>query len=176
MHPPFTAEQFFDVFRRYNEAVWPAQIGLIAVGLFTALAAYRANARHSWRWAQVAIVLLAALWLWSGIVYHKMFFASITPAGQVFGSVFIAQAGLLLISMFANGSTFEPTSRTKSITRRQTTGSPRAIFSPSPTTSMRPNARPYPASAVAPASSTGCCAQAASMNAALSTTNRLIIQ
>lgn len=111
MHPPFTAEQFFDVFRRYNEAVWPAQIGLIAAGLVAAFAAFRANARRSWRWAQVALFLLAALWLWSGIVYHKMFFASITPAGQVFGSFFIAQAGLLLISMFANGSTFEPTSR-----------------------------------------------------------------
>ena len=115
MPPPFTAEEFFDVFRRYNEAVWPAQIGLIAVGLFVAFAAYRANARRSCRWAQVAIVLLAALWLWSGIVYHRMFFASITPAGKVFGSLFIAQAGLLLISLFANGSTFQPTSRTNGI-------------------------------------------------------------
>ncbi len=112
MDPPFTAEEFFDVFRRYNEAVWPAQIGLIAAGLFAAFAAYRANARRSWRWAQVAIFLLAALWLWSGIAYHKIFFASLTPAGQVFGSLFIAQAGLLLICLWQNGSTFEPTSRT----------------------------------------------------------------
>lgn len=111
MHPPFTAEQFFAVFRRYNEAVWPAQIGLIAAGLFTAFAAYRANARRSWPWTRVALALLAALWLWSGVVYHKMFFASMTPAGEIFGSLFIAQAGLLLLCLWQNGSALEPTSR-----------------------------------------------------------------
>lgn len=111
MHPPFTAEQFFDVFRRYNEAVWPAQIGLVTIGLFTAFAAWRANMRPSWRWARVAIVLLAVLWLWSGIVYFKMFFASITPAGEIFGSLFIAEAGLLLLSAWQNDTTFERTSR-----------------------------------------------------------------
>jgi hypothetical protein len=110
MHPPFTAEQFFDVFRRYNEAVWPAQIALIAVGLFTVFAAWRANARRSWRWARVALVLLAALWLWTGIAYFKMFFVSITPAGEIFGSLFIAEAGLLLISTWQNGTPFERTS------------------------------------------------------------------
>jgi len=75
MHPPFTAEQFFDVFRRYNEAVWPAQVALVAVALLALMAAFRANVRRSWRWGQMAIVLLAVLWLWSGIAYHKAFFA-----------------------------------------------------------------------------------------------------
>jgi hypothetical protein len=102
MHPPFTPEQFFDVFRRYNEAVWPAQIGLIAIALFTTFAAWRANVHRSWRWAQVAIVLLAAVWLWSGIVYHKAFFAALSSAGEVFGSLFIAEAGLLLLSAWQN--------------------------------------------------------------------------
>ena len=111
MNLPFTEEQFFDVFGRYNEAVWPAQIALIALGLFVAFAAYRANVRQSWWWARVAMFLLAVLWLWSGIVYHKLFFASITPAGRVFGSFFIAQAGLLLLSLLQNGSTIQRTSR-----------------------------------------------------------------
>lgn len=115
MDLPFTAQQFFDVFRRYNETVWPAQIGLIAIGFFAAFATYRANAQRSWRWAQSAIVLLAALWLWTGIVYFTMFFAAITPAGKVFGSLFIVQAGLLLISTFAQRATFEPESRTNEI-------------------------------------------------------------
>lgn len=38
MRLPFTNEQFFTVFRRYNEAVWPAQwmlvgLAVLAVGL-----------------------------------------------------------------------------------------------------------------------------------------------
>ena len=36
MNLPFTAEQFFDVFRRYNESVWPAQLALNAIALITA--------------------------------------------------------------------------------------------------------------------------------------------
>ncbi|MCX6603393.1 MAG: hypothetical protein NTV52_07355 [Acidobacteria bacterium] len=29
MHPPFTVQQFFGVFRLYNTAVWPAQVLLL---------------------------------------------------------------------------------------------------------------------------------------------------
>lgn len=29
MQVPFTVEQFFDVFRDYNDAVWPAQLFLL---------------------------------------------------------------------------------------------------------------------------------------------------
>lgn len=115
MHPPFTTEQFFDVFRRYNAAVWPAQVALIAVGLLSVFAVYRANVRRSWRWAQVALVLVAALWLWSGIVYHKQFFATLTLVGQTFGSFFIAEAGLLLIAAWQDGSAFERASRSSTV-------------------------------------------------------------
>ena len=115
MDLPFTAEQFFDVFRRYNESVWPAQLALNGIALITAAAAYRANARRSWRWAQAAIVLLAALWLWTGIIYFKTFFASITPAGEIFGSLFIAEAGLLLLSTWEAGGSFVPATRSNAV-------------------------------------------------------------
>jgi hypothetical protein len=41
MKLPFTPEQFFEVFRQYNEAVWPTQlalnlVALIAIGLLVA--------------------------------------------------------------------------------------------------------------------------------------------
>lgn len=111
MHPPFTADQFLDVFRRYHEAVWPAPMALTAAGVLAAVAAYAANRRRAWRWAQTSMVLLAALWLWSGIAYHKAFFAELTPAGAVFGSLFIAQAALLLISATQNGGSFDRASR-----------------------------------------------------------------
>ena len=111
MHPPFTAEQFFDVFRRYNEAVWPAQVALVAVALLALMAAFRANVRRSWRWGQMAIALLAVLWLWSGIAYHKAFFARISASGEIFGSLFIAEAALLLICLSQNVSSFPRASR-----------------------------------------------------------------
>lgn len=106
MHPPFPAGQFFEVFRSYNDAVWPAQFLLLAAGIVAAAAAYRANARRSWPWARVALVLLAALWLWAGVVYHKAFFAQLTKAGEIFGSLFVAEAGLLVLCLWQNGAPF----------------------------------------------------------------------
>lgn len=111
MNPPFTADQFLDVFRRYHESVGPAPIVLTALGLLIVAAAYRADLRRSWHWAQAAMVLLAVVWLWAGIAYHKAFFADLTPAGAVFGSLFIAEAGLLLISATQNGAWFARASR-----------------------------------------------------------------
>lgn len=106
MHPPFTPEQFFDVFRRYNETVWPAQVLLLAAGIAAVVAAYRANAHRSWRWAQFALALLAVLWLWAGVSYHKAFFAQLTPAGEIFGSLFVAEAGLLLLCLWQSDTPF----------------------------------------------------------------------
>lgn len=89
---PFTSEQFFNVFRQYNEAVWPSQFVLYAVALLAVVLAARTE-----RWARRgAIVALASLWLWSGIVYHLLFFRAINPAATLFGIVFVAQAGLLV--------------------------------------------------------------------------------
>ena len=116
MRVPFTAEQFFDVFRRYNEAVWPAQLALLVLALLVTWLAWRANVRGSWRFARLALVVLATLWLWTGIVYDKHFFATLTRAGAVFGSLFIAEAGLLLVSAWQDGSTFARAPRSALVT------------------------------------------------------------
>ena len=39
MQIPFTAEQFYGVFRDYNDAVWPAQVFLVALALAATLLA-----------------------------------------------------------------------------------------------------------------------------------------
>lgn len=89
MSLPFSTTEFHDVFRRYNEAVWPAQWGLAALGVATVLAAaYGGRARRS------AWLALAVLWAWMGIVYHLGFFARINPAAILFGTLFVVQAAL----------------------------------------------------------------------------------
>jgi hypothetical protein len=89
---PFTSDQFFDVFRAYNEAVWPAQWVLTAAGV-AALGC--ALSRRSLG-ARVALAILAALWLWMALAYHLAHFWRVNPAAPLFALLFGASAGLLL--------------------------------------------------------------------------------
>ena len=100
---PFSAEQFFEVFRRYNEAVWPAQVLLLAGGLVTVVLAFRPAA------GRAASAILAFLWLWTGAVYHIGFFREINPVAVVFGVVFALQAGFFAwTGVLRGGLTFHP--------------------------------------------------------------------
>ena len=92
MHLPFTAEQFFAVFRAYNVSVWPAQALLLALALI-ALALLVVPRR----WSGVAIsAILAFLWLWIGLAYHFAFFTTINPLAYLFAALSIA-GGLIFL-------------------------------------------------------------------------------
>ena len=95
MRLPFDAQQFFDVFARYNTAVWPAQLAL----LLAALAAVGLACRG--RGGRVVGVTLGGLWLWMGTAYHLAFFRAINPAATAFGALFVLE-GLLLIAVAAS--------------------------------------------------------------------------
>lgn len=108
---PFTVEQFFAVFSRYNEAVWPAQ----AIAVIDAVIAIGAALHGGRRAGRLAAIVLAALWLWMGVVYHLQFFSRINPAAVVFAAAFVVEAGLLFWFGVVRGQlVFEP--------RRDTTG------------------------------------------------------
>ena len=97
MRLPFSPEQFFAVFRDYNEAVWPAQILLtaLAVVAVTLVAFPRSGSDR------VVSGILAFLWLWLAVAYHLAFFAAINPLAYVFaalsaaGGVVFAWQGLV---------------------------------------------------------------------------------
>ena len=92
MNLPFTPEQFFDVFRQYNDAIFPMQGVLIAAAVsILMLAGLHSSGRSVY-------VLLACLWVWMGGVYHLGFFRQINPAALIFGAVFVAQGVILLIA------------------------------------------------------------------------------
>jgi hypothetical protein len=87
---PFTIDQFFEVFRRYNLAVWPSQ--LVLLGL--AVAALAFGMLGGQRNGRRVNVILALLWLWMAVAYHITFFASVNRAALVFGIAFAVQAAL----------------------------------------------------------------------------------
>jgi len=89
---PFTAEQFFDVFARYNDAVWPMQ-GVLVLLAVTAVVAIRRPSRRSDR---LVAGILAFLWLWMAVAYHFAFFLRINPAAILFAALFAIQAELFV--------------------------------------------------------------------------------
>jgi hypothetical protein len=87
MQLPFTIEQFLAVFVAYNNAVWPMQVVLNVIAFLSLGLCLRANTP-----SRLVSVILVVLWLWTGIVYHLMFFSTINPAALVFGTLFIVGA------------------------------------------------------------------------------------
>jgi hypothetical protein len=82
---PFSPEQFASVFVDYNTAIWPVQLGAYVLGC-SAMVLLLCNASHANRFAAG---VLAITWLWTGIVYHGVFFATINKAAYLFGALFI---------------------------------------------------------------------------------------
>ncbi|HEX5001689.1 MAG TPA: DUF6064 family protein [Bacteroidia bacterium] len=92
MNTPFTIAQFFEVFKNYNETVFPAQILLYLVAFITIYLIIKPTALSN----KIISGLLAFFWLWMGIVYHLIFFTKINDAAYIFGAIFILQALLFL--------------------------------------------------------------------------------
>lgn len=99
MRLPFTAAEFFDVFARYNLAVWPAQWLLYGLALTATALVIRRPAVAD----RAVNAILAVLWLWMGAVYHLGFFAAINPVATLFGAAFIAQAAIFLSTGVRSG-------------------------------------------------------------------------
>jgi hypothetical protein len=84
---PFTIQQFFEVFERYNQSIFPLQFVLVlAASAIVMLVVTRRRFAD-----EVISGMLAFLWLWAGIVYHLIFFAPVNSGAYFFGAFFIVQ-------------------------------------------------------------------------------------
>jgi hypothetical protein len=94
MIPVAAAGGLIALFERYNTAIWPLQLvayllGLIAVALIFARA----------RWADRAIsAILAACWLWVGIVFLGVFGRELAPTVAVVEGAIVASQGALFLA------------------------------------------------------------------------------
>ncbi len=87
---PFTAESYFRLFARQNEVFGPLQFVLAALGAVAAVLAVRGKGR-------AVALLLAIAFAVVAVTFHFRLYAELTPVGTIFGWVFLAQAGLLLV-------------------------------------------------------------------------------
>jgi hypothetical protein len=93
MQVPFTVEQFFELFKNYNTAIWPAQVLAYVLGAAALALAIRGSGGP----ARIVAGILASFWLWMGAFYHMLYFRVINPAAWVFGIFYILQGLLFLL-------------------------------------------------------------------------------
>jgi hypothetical protein len=88
---PFTLEQFTGVFVAYNIGVWPAQVVAYLAGLGMIVLVLRPSKTGH----RIVGAALAAMWVWTGVAYHGLYFSAINKAAPIFGALFVLQ-GLVL--------------------------------------------------------------------------------
>jgi hypothetical protein len=94
MNVPFTIEQFLQVFKNYNLAIWPMQFVFYVFGFVMIYLAVQKSKKPD----IIINVILAFLWFWMGFIYHFDFFTSINKAAWVFGFLNIMQGFIFLYS------------------------------------------------------------------------------
>jgi hypothetical protein len=91
---PFTREQFLGVFADYNTAVWPVQVVAYLLGVAVVAALLRPTPQGH----RLVAGALAAMWTWTGVAYHGLFFAPINPAALAFAALFVVQGVLFVVA------------------------------------------------------------------------------
>jgi hypothetical protein len=92
MDLPFSRGQFFEVFRQYNEGVWPLQVAFYVLALgVVALLTFKPRSAE-----RPIACALGFLWIWMALVYHGFYFTRITPAAYFFAALFFSGAMLFI--------------------------------------------------------------------------------
>ncbi len=92
MNLPFSHAQFLDVFGAYNTTLW----GAVLVLWIVTAGALVWWIRRPLRAGGLLITLLAVHWVWSGVMYHWVFFRTINPAASAFAGLFVLEAVILI--------------------------------------------------------------------------------
>ena len=84
---PFSREEFLAVFVSYNESIWPVHAVAYLAGILAVVLLCRPGPASE----RIVSTILAVFWIWTGIVYHCLFFSKINKAAYLFGALFLAQ-------------------------------------------------------------------------------------
>jgi hypothetical protein len=103
MKLPFNTQQFLDVFKAYNQSVWPLQLVFILLAVFAVFVVIWKPISSG----KIIPVILALLWIWMGGVYHLLFFSAINEVAKIFGILFIMQGLLFLRYALTGAQTFQ---------------------------------------------------------------------
>jgi hypothetical protein len=91
----FSPDTYYRLFALYHHRTWPVQIVLLGLGAMALFVVTRPARSPSSR-GRIVCIALAACWLWTGVMFHLVSYATINWAARYFGAAFVIQAGLLL--------------------------------------------------------------------------------
>jgi hypothetical protein len=92
MNLPFTTNEFLEVFKSYNQNVFPLQILFYIIAFFSIYLVFSKQKNKS----KIISLILSFFWIWIGAVYQIIFFSAINKAAYIFGLLFILQGILFL--------------------------------------------------------------------------------
>ena len=91
MQNSMTSEEFFRLFREYNEGIWPIQWAVVPFCIVIAFLAFFVGGVRT----RPMLGFLSVLSAWNGVAYFWAYFAPLNSAGWAFGALFLVQALLL---------------------------------------------------------------------------------
>jgi hypothetical protein len=94
----FSPRTYYRLFELYNEAVFPAQVVGVALGIALLVLLRRPGPFPG----RLAGAILAAAWLWVAIAFHAMRYATINWAAVFFAAAFAVEAAGLAAALFTN--------------------------------------------------------------------------
>jgi hypothetical protein len=86
---PFTPAQFLTVFTEYNLAIWPSQIVAYLLGGMAVLLLFWQTAGPR----RLIAVVLSAMWIWTGVLYHGVWFSQVNKSAYLFATLFVIEGG-----------------------------------------------------------------------------------
>ncbi len=94
---PFSLQMLMDYFALYNERIWPLQLLGLILGLVTLMPLLREGGV----WDRAVIAVLAAFWLWAGLVF---FLEAASQMAMLYAPtvLFTVQGALLLHALVRN--------------------------------------------------------------------------
>jgi hypothetical protein len=102
---PFDRGQFLDLFAAYNTAIHPAGLAAYLLGGIAVVLTFSAWRKRG----PVIFLILAVMWIWTGIVYHGLFFIQINSAAPLFAAIFVLQGVALVHAALKCGNvSFRP--------------------------------------------------------------------
>ncbi len=96
MQFPFTVEEFLNIFKSYNERIFPVQILFYIIAFYCIYLIFKKNKNVN----KIISFVLSFFWIWIGIVYQLIYFSRINSAAYAFAALFVIQG--LLFAYYGN--------------------------------------------------------------------------